>query len=51
MASPLPIAGFAIIEAADIEDAIKLVSMVPCAGAHGVVEVWPVLWTLCAGSL
>ena len=43
MASTLPIAGFAIIEAADIEEAIKLVSMEPCAVAHGVVEVWPIL--------
>lgn len=39
--SDLPIAGFAIIEAADLQDAIKMVSGVPCAVAHGVVEVWP----------
>jgi len=39
--SELPIAGFAIIEAANIEEAIELVSRVPCAVAHGVVEVWP----------
>ena len=43
MSSPLPIAGFAIIEASDIAEAIKLVSQSPCAVAHGVVEVWPVL--------
>ncbi len=41
MRSDLPIAGFAVIEAADLQDAIKLVSRTPCAVAHGVVEVWP----------
>lgn len=41
MRSELPVAGFAIIEAADIEEAVKLVSGTPCAVAHGVVEVWP----------
>ena len=40
--SPLPIAGFAIIEAPDLSEAIKLVSQTPCAVAHGVVEVWPI---------
>jgi hypothetical protein len=37
----LPIAGFAVIEAADLEEAIQLVSATPCAVADGVVEVWP----------
>jgi hypothetical protein len=41
MSSALPIAGFAIIEAADLAEAIDLVSRTPCAVAHGVVEVWP----------
>lgn len=41
MSSDLPIAGFAIIEAASLEEAIDKVSRVPCAVAHGVVEVWP----------
>ncbi|MBZ9742140.1 MULTISPECIES: transcription initiation protein [unclassified Mesorhizobium] len=41
MSSDLPIAGFAVIEAADLTDAIEKVSQVPCAVAHGVVEVWP----------
>ena len=41
MSSSLPIAGFAVIEAADLADAIDKVSRVPCAVAHGVVEVWP----------
>jgi len=36
-----PVAGFAIIEADSIEDVIEKVSGVPCAVAHGVVEVWP----------
>jgi hypothetical protein len=43
MSSPLPIAGFAVIEAADIAAAIEMVSQSPCAVAHGVVEVWPLL--------
>ena len=39
--SDLPIAGFAVIEAATLEEAVRLVSETPCAVAHGVVEVWP----------
>lgn len=45
MKSSLPIAGFAIIEAADIDEAIAMVSKAPCAVAQGVVEVWPLLAT------
>lgn len=41
MSSSLPVAGFAVIEAASLEDAIEAVSKAPCAVAHGVVEVWP----------
>lgn len=41
MSSALPVAGFAVIEAADLAEAIEKVSQVPCAVAHGVVEVWP----------
>lgn len=41
MSSSLPVAGFAVIEAANIEEAVKMVSKTPCAVAHGVVEVWP----------
>ncbi|MDI1285827.1 MAG: YciI family protein [Reyranella sp.] len=41
MTSALPIAGFAIIEAANLAEAIDMVSRTPCAVAHGVVEVWP----------
>jgi hypothetical protein len=42
MSAGLPVAGFALIEAVDLEDAISKVSGVPCAVAHGVVEVWPI---------
>jgi hypothetical protein len=41
MAPPLPVAGFAVFEAADLAEAIDMVSRTPCAVAHGVVEVWP----------
>ena len=41
MTAALPVAGFAVIEAADLADAIEKVSRAPCAVAHGVVEVWP----------
>jgi hypothetical protein len=41
LSSALPLAGFAVIEAADLAEAVKLVSQTPCAVAHGVVEVWP----------
>ncbi|MFS8097638.1 transcription initiation protein [Lentzea alba] len=41
LSSALPIAGFAIIEAGSVEEAVELVSKTPCAVAHGVVEVWP----------
>ncbi|MBO1012048.1 transcription initiation protein [Achromobacter sp. SD115] len=41
MKSPLPVAGFAIIEAAHLAEAIAMVSQTPCAVAYGVIEVWP----------
>ena len=41
MASSLPVAGFAIVEASNLSEAVELVSKTPCAVAHGVVEVWP----------
>jgi hypothetical protein len=43
LSSPLPLAGFAVIEAADLATAIELVAQSPCAVAHGVVEVWPLV--------
>ena len=42
MTTSLPLAGFTIIEAANLADAIDIVSRTPCAVAHGVVEVWPI---------
>jgi len=39
--SDLPIAGFAVIEASTLQEAVSLASKTPCAVAHGVVEVWP----------
>jgi hypothetical protein len=41
MHSDLPIAGFAVIDAANLHEAVALVAKTPCAVAHGVVEVWP----------
>lgn len=41
MRSSLPVAGFAVIEAADLAQAVDIASHTPCAVAHGVVEVWP----------
>lgn len=41
MASKLPVAGFAVIEAPTMAEAIEMVSRSPCAIANGVVEVWP----------
>lgn len=41
MFSELPVAGFAIIEAPTLAEAVEIVSHTPCAVAHGVVEVWP----------
>jgi hypothetical protein len=41
MRSDLPVAGFAVIDAADVDEAIALAAKTPCAVAHGVVEVWP----------
>ena len=43
--SSLPLAGFALIDARDLNEAIALVSKTPCANAGGAVEVWPVLNT------
>jgi hypothetical protein len=43
MRSDLPVAGFSVIEAATLEDAVRMVAKSPCAIAHGVVEVWPLV--------
>jgi hypothetical protein len=41
MRSDLPIAGFAVIDAESMDEAVALAAQTPCAVAHGVVEVWP----------
>jgi hypothetical protein len=41
MSSELPVAGFAVIEAANLAEAVDMASQTPCAVAQGVVEVWP----------
>jgi hypothetical protein len=43
MTSALPVAGFAVIEADTLADAVEMVSRTPCAVAQGVVEVWPLV--------
>lgn len=42
----LPIAGFAVIEANTLDEAVVLAAKTPCAVAHGVVEVWPLQTTV-----
>jgi hypothetical protein len=37
--SILPLAGFSLVEAADLEQAIALVANTPCARAQGAIEV------------
>jgi hypothetical protein len=41
--STLPLVGFGITEAADLEEAIRLVAPTPCARAKGFVEVRPIV--------
>ena len=41
LSASLPVAGFAVIDAADLAEAIELVAQSPCAVAHGVIEIWP----------
>jgi hypothetical protein len=41
--SGVPLAGFSIIDAADIDEAVQLVANTPCARARGAVEIRP-LW-------
>lgn len=40
MSSELPVAGFMLTEANNLDHAIDLVADTPCAVAYGVVEVW-----------
>lgn len=41
----LPLAGFSVIEAGNIDEVIELVSNTPCARARGVIEIRP-FWNL-----
>lgn len=43
LSAELPVAGFALIEADSLEDAIAQVAQTPCAICYGVVEVWPLV--------
>ncbi len=40
--SEAPLAGFGVVEARDLDEAVSLVSKTPCAVARGAVEIWPV---------
>ena len=40
--SRAPLAGFSIIEAADLNEVIQLVAQTPCARAKGAIEVRPI---------
>ncbi len=40
-----PLAGFSIIEAADIDEAVQLVAGTPCARARGAIEIRPLMQT------
>lgn len=42
LTSSLPVAGFSVIEADSLEEAVAIAAQAPCAVADGVVEVWPV---------
>jgi hypothetical protein len=41
--SMAPLAGFSIIEAADLEEVIQLVAGTPCARAKGAIEIRPIM--------
>ena len=43
MRSDLPVAGFCVIEAGTLAEAVEIVARTPCAVAQGVVEVWPLV--------
>lgn len=43
-ASPrVPLAGFAVIEAADLDEAVRLIADTPCVRAKGAVELRPIM--------
>ncbi|HWF08020.1 MAG TPA: YciI family protein [Bryobacteraceae bacterium] len=41
--SPVPLAGFSIIEARDLDEVIRLVAGTPCARAKGAIEIRPII--------
>lgn len=41
--SKVPLAGFSIIEAADLDEVIRLVADTPCARAKGAIEIRPII--------
>lgn len=41
LSAELPVAGFGLMEARDMDEAVALAANSPCAVAHGVIEVWP----------
>ena len=43
LSSSLPVAGFALIEAANLGEANQLAQHSACAVAHGVIEIWPLV--------
>ncbi len=44
----LPLAGFSVIEAEDIDEVVKMVANTPCARGKGVIEIRP-FWNTTAG--
>jgi hypothetical protein len=41
--SNVPLAGFSIIEAADLDEVIQLIAGTPCARAKGAIEIRPIM--------
>jgi hypothetical protein len=39
----VPLAGFSVIEAADVDEVVRLVAKTPCAQAKGAIEIRPIL--------
>jgi len=39
----VPLAGFSLIEARNLNEVVELVSKTPCARAKGAIEVWPIV--------
>ena len=38
----VPLVGFSLIEARDLDEVVSLVSKTPCAVAKGAIEIWPI---------